>query len=138
MQCNFHTQFMFLTNYNAVPKEFVILYWIFCQLAYLIRDQTSQRSIEGDSRMPKKGTDKKCEIQNNLAPVLLYFVIDSNRFKQRQKRVIQTTTEASENSNPNSDWNDSKGQYRYKLTPKRGARIFVLLVRPKTCFSHTK
>ena len=30
---------------------------------------TTQRTLEGDTRMPKKAADKKFQIQNNLAPV---------------------------------------------------------------------
>ena len=35
-----------------------------------------QKVLEGDLGMPKKATDKKFQIQNNLAPVLQCFVID--------------------------------------------------------------
>ena len=119
MQCNFQTQFMFLTNYNAVPKEFAILYRIFLPTCLSNQRSNKSKALEDDSRMPKKTAANKCQIQNNLAPVLQYFVIDWNSnsdqnerkqwSKQRQKRakiIIQTPTETNENNNPNSDRND--------------------------------
>ena len=45
-----------------------------------------QRTLDCDSRLPKKAADKKFQRQNNLAPVLQCFVIDWNGFKQRSKR----------------------------------------------------
>ena len=97
----------------------------FYQLAYLIRDQTNQRPLRTTHGCQKKTAVKKCQIQNNLAPALQYFVIDWNSnsdqnerkqwSKQRQKRakiIIQTPTETNENNNPKSDrndWKDNKG-----------------------------
>ena len=57
----------------------------------------NQRALEGDSRMPKKAAGTKFEIQK-LHAVLQCFLIDWNRLKPRM--------EASENSDPNSDWNN--------------------------------
>ena len=76
------------------------------EISFSSRNNLNQRALEGDPRTPKKATDKKFQIQNNLDPVIKSFVIDGNRFKQvskQAKTVIETLK---------SDWNDRNRQYK--------------------------
>ena len=68
---------------------------IFCKCRHERIKGSWRRLMHMDAKKTSR-IDKKFQIQNNLTSLLLYFVIDSNRFKQRWKQaktVIQTATE---------------------------------------------
>ena len=112
-------------------------------------DELYQRPLEATSytgfylRLPPRAlvrgcyvADKKRQIQNKLVPVLHWFVIDWNRFKQHSKRA-KTVIQKSDKKKSDKKKAIKRSAYikaRIRGWHKRSMRNNVKLARLMTCF----